>query len=75
MGVPAGSLMPKSVSFLWKGKNSIVGGVMLAYLFWWDCLIFIVDDHDDFPYWMMIRRPPHWVGDLFFLIANRIFRG
>ena len=37
--------------------------------------MFIEDDHDDFPYWMMIRRSPHWVGGLFFLIANRIFRG
>ena len=31
-GASAGSPMPKSVSFLRKGKNSIVGGVMIAYL-------------------------------------------
>ena len=31
-GVPSGSSMPNSVSFLWKGKNSTVGGVMIAYL-------------------------------------------
>ena len=31
-GAPAGSPMPKSVSLLWKGKNSIVDGVMIAYL-------------------------------------------
>ena len=27
-----GSLMPKSVSFLQKGKNSTIGGIMFAYL-------------------------------------------
>ena len=32
-GAPASSLMPKSVSFLLKGKNSIVDGVIIAYLF------------------------------------------
>ena len=31
-GVPASSLMPKSVYFLLKGKNSTVDGVMIAYL-------------------------------------------
>ena len=31
-GEPASSPMPKSVSFLWKGKNSTVDGVMIAYL-------------------------------------------
>ena len=31
-GVLAGSHMPKSVSLLWKGKNSTVDGVMIAYL-------------------------------------------
>ena len=31
-GAPVGYLMPKSVSFLRKGKNSIVDGVMIAYL-------------------------------------------
>ena len=30
--MPAGSPMPKSVSFLWKGKNSTVDGDMIAYL-------------------------------------------
>ena len=29
----AGSSMPKSVSFLLKGKNSTVDGVLIAYLF------------------------------------------
>ena len=62
--------MPKSVSFLRKGKNSTVDGVMMRTFCWWNFSIFIVDDHDDFPCWMMIRRLPHWVGDLFFLIAN-----
>ena len=32
-GAPAESPMPKSISFLLKGKNSIVDGVMIAYLF------------------------------------------
>ena len=32
-GALAGSPMPKSASFLLKGKNSIIDGVMLAYLF------------------------------------------
>ena len=32
-GVPASSPMLKSVSFLLKGKNSIVDGVMIVYLF------------------------------------------
>ena len=31
-GALAGSPMPKSVSFLQKGKNSTVVGVMIAYL-------------------------------------------
>ena len=62
--------MSKSVSFLQKGKNSIVDSVMTAYLLLVGCSIFIVDDHDDFRCWMMIRRLPHWVGDIFFLIAN-----
>ena len=31
--MPAGSPMPKSVSFLLKGKNSTVDGIMIAYLF------------------------------------------
>ena len=31
--MPAGSPMPKSVSFLLKGKSSTVDGVMIAYLF------------------------------------------
>ena len=29
---PAGYLMPKSVSFLWKGKNSTVDDDIIAYL-------------------------------------------
>ena len=58
-GVPAGSLMAKLVSFLRKGKNSIVDGVILCTFCWWDYSMFIEDDHDDFPYWMMIRRSPH----------------
>ena len=32
-GAPANSLMPKSISFLLKGKNSTVDGIMIAYLF------------------------------------------
>ena len=32
-GASAGSLMPKSLSFLLKGKNSTVDGVRIAYLF------------------------------------------
>ena len=31
-GVPASSPMPKSVSFLRKGKNSTLDGVMIVYL-------------------------------------------
>ena len=31
-GALTGSPMPKSVSFLRKGKNSTVDGVMIAYL-------------------------------------------
>ena len=31
-GAPVGSLISKSVSFLWKGNNSTVDGVMIAYL-------------------------------------------
>ena len=31
-GVPIGSPMPKSVSFLRIGKNSTVNGVMISYL-------------------------------------------
>ena len=38
--------------------------------YWWDRSIFIMDDHDDFPCWMMIQRLPHWVGDHSFLITN-----
>ena len=30
-GAPVGSPMPKSVSLLWKGKNSTLDGVMIAY--------------------------------------------
>ena len=69
-GAHVGYLMPKSVSFLRKGKNSTVDGVMIAYLLLVGCSIFIVDDHNDFPYWMVIQRPPHWVEDIFFLIAD-----
>ena len=32
-GAAAGSPIPKLVSFLLKGKNSIVDGVMISYLF------------------------------------------
>ena len=32
-GAPVGSPMPKSASFLLKGKNSTIHGVMIAYLF------------------------------------------
>ena len=31
-GAPTGSPMPKSVSLLWKGNNSIIDDVMIAYL-------------------------------------------
>ena len=31
--MPAGSPMPKSTSFLLKGKNSIIDSVMIAHLF------------------------------------------
>ena len=71
-GAHADSPMPKSVSLLWKGKNSIVDGVMITYLSWWDYLVFIVDDHDDFPFWMMIWHLPNWAGDRLFLISNWI---
>ena len=30
--MPAGSPIPKSISFLRKGKSSIIDGVMTAYL-------------------------------------------
>ena len=30
---PVGSSMPKSASFLLKGKKSTIGGIMIAYLF------------------------------------------
>ena len=32
-GAPADSPMPKSISFLRKGKNSTVDGVMIVYLY------------------------------------------
>ena len=32
-GAPTGSLMPKSASFLLKGKKSIIDGVMIVYFF------------------------------------------
>ena len=32
-GAPAGSLTPKSASFLLKGKNSTIDVVMIVYLF------------------------------------------
>ena len=32
-GAPTGSPMPKLASFLLKGKNSTIDGVMIAYLF------------------------------------------
>ena len=32
-GAPAGSPMPKSVSFLLKGKNSTVDDIIIAYFF------------------------------------------
>ena len=32
-GAPAGSSMPKSASFLLKGKKSTMDGIMIAYLF------------------------------------------
>ena len=32
-GAPAGSPMPESASFLLKGKNSTIDGVLIAYLF------------------------------------------
>ena len=32
-GAPAGSPMPKSISFLLKGKNSTIDSVMITYLF------------------------------------------
>ena len=32
-GAPAGSPIPKSASFLLKGKKSTIDGVMIAYLF------------------------------------------
>ena len=53
-----------------KGRIQLLRALSLRTFCWWDCSIFIVDDHDDFPCWMMIPCLPHWVGDLFFLIAN-----
>ena len=32
-GAPTGSLMPKSTSFLLKGKKSTIDGVMIVYFF------------------------------------------
>ena len=48
-GVPTAAPMPKSVSFLRKRKKSIVDGFLIAYLSLWNCLVFIMGDHDDFP--------------------------
>ena len=37
-GAPASSPMPKSTSFLLKGKNSTIDSVMIAYLFVVECV-------------------------------------
>ena len=69
-GAPAGYPMPKSILSYGKERIQLLMALGLRTFCWWGCSIFIVDDHGDFPYWMVIRSPPHWVGDLFFLIAD-----
>ena len=38
-GVPVASPMPKSISFLRKGKRSTVDGFVIAYLFFMELLV------------------------------------
>ena len=71
-GAPTGSPMPKSISLLWKGENSTVDDVMIAYLSLVGLLGIYSGCHDDFPCWMMIQYLPNWVGDHLFLITNWI---
>ena len=48
-GVPAASPMTKSISFLRKGKRSTVDGFILRTFLRWNCSVFIMGDHDEFP--------------------------
>ena len=40
----------------------------------WDDLLFIMDDHDNFPNWIMIRILPPLGEGFSFLIVNRLIR-
>ena len=49
-GVPIASPMPKSVSFEEKNRDQLLMVWRLRTFLWWNCSVFIVGDHDDFPY-------------------------
>ena len=70
MGVSTASLMPKSVSFSRIGDQLCMVILLLCTFLWWNCSVYILGDHDDFPCYTVIQHLPNWVEDLLFLITN-----
>ena len=48
-GVPTASPMVKSVSFEEKKRDQLLMVLLLCTFLYWNCSVFIMGDHDDFP--------------------------
>ena len=73
-GSPVASPMPKSVFFGGKENQLFREKIFVCTFHRWGGLVFIMDDHDNFPSLMMIRILPPLVDGFSLLIVNRLIR-
>ena len=66
--------MPKSVLSGGREYQLLREWVFVRTIHRWDGLVFIMDDHDNFPSWMMIRIFLQLGERFFFLIVYRLIR-
>ena len=73
-GSPVASPMPKSVFFGGRENQLLREGISMRTFHRWGDLVFLMNDHDNFPSWMIIRIFLPLGEGFSFLIVNRLIR-
>ena len=73
-GSPVASPMPKSVLSGGRENQLIRELIFVRTFHLWGGLVFIMDDHDNFPSWMMVRIFLPLGEGFSFLIVNHLIR-
>ena len=73
-GSPVASPMPKSVISNGRENQLLREWIFVRTLHRWGGLVFIMDDHDNFSNWMMIRIFLPLGEGFYFLIVNQLIR-